>query len=136
MNVDIKIEGNSSQETHIVTQNQESILRLYDKIRRSEQKHKVALEVLSYHAMCVDNEFKGLRNMPLPDPMPDIARYDFSPWGLDEEAKPLYVLCMFKDMFELNNPPPGHPDHQQRYSTREVEEIQSSKPSFLQFVWF
>lgn len=28
MNVDIKIEGNSSQETHIVTQNQESILRV------------------------------------------------------------------------------------------------------------
>eukprot|EP00057_Strongylocentrotus_purpuratus_P010920 XP_011665394.1 PREDICTED: probable 3',5'-cyclic phosphodiesterase pde-5 [Strongylocentrotus purpuratus] len=94
--------------------------KLYDKIRRSEQKHKVALEVLSYHAMCVDNEFKGLRNMPLPDPMPDIARYDFSPWGLDEEAKPLYVLCMFKDMFELNNPPPGHPDHQQRFDYDEL----------------
>ncbi|XP_041484110.1 probable 3',5'-cyclic phosphodiesterase pde-5 isoform X2 [Lytechinus variegatus] len=94
--------------------------KLYDKIRRSEQKHKVALEVLSYHAMCMDNEFKGLRNMPLPDPMPDIARYDFSPWGLEEEAKPLYVLCMFKDMFDLNNPPPGHPDHQQRFDYDEL----------------
>ncbi|XP_072170370.1 probable 3',5'-cyclic phosphodiesterase pde-5 [Diadema setosum] len=94
--------------------------KLYDKIRRSEQKHKVALEVLSYHAMCMDDEFKGLRHMALPDPMPEIARYDFSPWGLDEEAKPLYVLCMFKDMFNLNNPPPGHPDHTQRFDYDEL----------------
>lgn len=75
--------------------------KLYQKIRRSEQKNRVALEVLSYHSQCTDKEFRYLRNMPLPDPIPDIARFDFSPWGLDEEAKPLYVLCMFKDLFNI-----------------------------------
>lgn len=30
--------------------------KLYDKIRRSEQKYKVALEVLSYHNTCSENE--------------------------------------------------------------------------------
>lgn len=30
--------------------------KLYDKIRRSEQKYKVALEVLSYHSTCSEDE--------------------------------------------------------------------------------
>lgn len=30
--------------------------KLYDKIRRSEQKYKVALEVLSYHNTCTEDE--------------------------------------------------------------------------------
>ncbi|XP_022097023.1 probable 3',5'-cyclic phosphodiesterase pde-5 isoform X1 [Acanthaster planci] len=76
--------------------------KLYDKIHRSEQKHKVALEVLSYHSQCYEEDLENLKKVALPDPMPQLARYDFSPWGLDEEAKPLYVLCMFQDMFTLN----------------------------------
>ncbi|XP_071807171.1 probable 3',5'-cyclic phosphodiesterase pde-5 isoform X1 [Asterias amurensis] len=76
--------------------------KLYDKIHRSEQKHKVALEVLSYHSQCHDEDLENLKKVALPDPMPQLARYDFSPWGLDEEAKPLYVLCMFQDMFTLS----------------------------------
>lgn len=30
--------------------------KLYDKIRKSEQKYKVALEVLSYHSTCTEEE--------------------------------------------------------------------------------
>ncbi|XP_070554826.1 probable 3',5'-cyclic phosphodiesterase pde-5 isoform X3 [Ptychodera flava] len=75
--------------------------KLYDKIRRSEQKYKVALEVLSYHSQCTDNEYDELRNKPLPQSTPELARYEFSPWHLEEEAKPLYVLCMFRDLFGL-----------------------------------
>lgn len=31
--------------------------KLYDKIKRSEQKYRVALEVLSYHNTCTEDEF-------------------------------------------------------------------------------
>ena len=34
--------------------------KLYDKIRVSEQKHRVALDVLSYHASCTEEEVDGL----------------------------------------------------------------------------
>lgn len=94
--------------------------KLYQKIRRSEQKNRVALEVLSYHSQCTDDEFKCLRNMALPDPIPDIARFDFSPWGLEESAKPLYVLCMFKDLFNIKDAPPEFIEMSQRFDYDEL----------------
>jgi len=39
--------------------------KLYDKIRRSEQKYKVALEVLSYHSMCSEQEVSMMKQTPL-----------------------------------------------------------------------
>lgn len=41
-------------------------LQLYDKIRKSEQKYKVALEVLSYHNQCSDDEYQLVRKQSLP----------------------------------------------------------------------
>ncbi|XP_038056910.1 probable 3',5'-cyclic phosphodiesterase pde-5 isoform X1 [Patiria miniata] len=92
--------------------------KLYDKIHRSEQKHKVALEVLSYHSQCHEEDLENLKKVALPDPMPQLARYDFSPWGLDEEAKPLYVLCMFQDMFTLNGD--DHNDNSERFDYEDL----------------
>ncbi|XP_071837801.1 probable 3',5'-cyclic phosphodiesterase pde-5 isoform X3 [Apostichopus japonicus] len=94
--------------------------KLYQKIRRSEQKNRVALEVLSYHNQCTDEEFTYLRKMALPEPIPDIARFDFSPWGLDESAKPLYVLCMFKDLFNIKDAPPEFLEMSQRFDYDEL----------------
>ncbi|KAG7177349.1 cAMP and cAMP-inhibited cGMP 3',5'-cyclic phosphodiesterase 10A-like [Homarus americanus] len=46
--------------------------KLYDKIRRSEQKYKVALEVLSYHNSCTDDEFETLQADPLTQALPGV----------------------------------------------------------------
>ncbi|GFO47937.1 phosphodiesterase [Plakobranchus ocellatus] len=46
---------------------------LYEKIRRSEQKYKVALDVLSYHSQALAEEVSSLRARPLPDRIPDIS---------------------------------------------------------------
>ncbi|KFM58380.1 putative 3',5'-cyclic phosphodiesterase pde-5, partial [Stegodyphus mimosarum] len=40
--------------------------KLYDKIRRSEQKHKVALEILSYHNTCSEEEMNAIKDVQLP----------------------------------------------------------------------
>ncbi|GAB1598501.1 hypothetical protein Ahia01_000127200 [Argonauta hians] len=37
--------------------------KIYDKIRQSEQKFKVSLEVLSYHNQCTDDEFQKVKSM-------------------------------------------------------------------------
>jgi GAF domain-containing protein len=42
--------------------------KLYDKIRRSEQKYNVALEVLSYYNTCADDEFEKARAIGVPGP--------------------------------------------------------------------
>lgn len=42
------------------------LLQLYDKIRKSEQKYKVALEVLSYHNQCGEEEFSRQISLPMP----------------------------------------------------------------------
>ncbi|XP_048256360.1 probable 3',5'-cyclic phosphodiesterase pde-5 isoform X3 [Haliotis rufescens] len=73
--------------------------KLYEKIRRSEQKYKVALEVLSYHSQCSEEEMMSLRSSPVPHDMHAITSYAYSPWGIDNDEKPLYVLYMFKDLF-------------------------------------
>lgn len=50
--------------------------KLYDKIRRSEQKYKVALEVLTYHNQCTDSEVEKLKNEPIPDNINEITEYE------------------------------------------------------------
>lgn len=42
------------------------LFQLYDKIRRSEQKYKVALDVLAYHSTCTEDEFNMLKSANLP----------------------------------------------------------------------
>ena len=49
--------------------------KLYDKIRRSEQKYKVALEVLSYHnaASCEEVEMICKEERPTPEENQELA---------------------------------------------------------------
>lgn len=50
--------------------------KLYDKIRRSDQKYKVALEVLSYHNTPSLDEVEEIvaEGTPPPKPVEDISR--------------------------------------------------------------
>jgi cAMP and cAMP-inhibited cGMP 3',5'-cyclic phosphodiesterase 10 len=49
-------------------------LQLYEKMRRSEQKYRVALEVLSYHSKAAEDEIAKLNNMKLPDHIPKLTK--------------------------------------------------------------
>ncbi len=49
--------------------------KLYDKIRRSEQKHKVALEVLSYHNSCSVVEVDAMPRDSIPKAEPTLSKY-------------------------------------------------------------
>lgn len=75
---------------------------LYDRIRRSEQKCKVALEVLSYHASCTDEEYERMKTYTLPDNIPNIDRFEYSPWDVVNDMKPLYVVYMFLDLANMD----------------------------------
>ncbi|WAR23266.1 PDE5-like protein [Mya arenaria] len=77
--------------------------KLYEKIRRSEQKYKVALEVLSYHSQSSDDEFTTVKEVPVPDQITNITHYHFSPWAVTNMEKPIYVLYMFRDLFRRIN---------------------------------
>jgi cAMP and cAMP-inhibited cGMP 3',5'-cyclic phosphodiesterase 10 len=46
--------------------------KLYDKIRRSEQKYRVALEVLAYHSVCNADEVKKLKKVQQRDFIPEL----------------------------------------------------------------
>ena len=50
-------------------------LQLYEKIRRSEQKYRVALEVLSYHSQSSDDEFQNVKDIGVPDKIVNITQY-------------------------------------------------------------
>ena len=75
---------------------------LYERIRRSEQKCKVALEVLSYHASCSNEEYDRLKTHTIPENIPHLELFEFSPWSVDNEMKPIYVLYMFQDIAQLD----------------------------------
>lgn len=75
--------------------------KLYDKIRRSEQKYRVALEVLSYHNTAKDDELEKLKASGIPKELPDVEDYYFSPYKVDDFEKVSYVIYMFKDLFGL-----------------------------------
>ena len=48
--------------------------QLYEKIRRSEQKYRVALEVLSYHSQSSEDEFQSIKQIPVPDTIQNITQ--------------------------------------------------------------
>lgn len=73
--------------------------KLYEKIRRSEQKYRVALEVLSYHSQSSEEEFQAIKANKVPDNIHNITHYHFSPWAVTNMEKPVYVLYMFRDLF-------------------------------------
>lgn len=76
--------------------------RLYDRIMRKEQKYKVALEVLSYHNTCKENEVQAI----LRDPeIIDINFNDFylDPYKFSELEKCKAVITMFNDLFDLSS---------------------------------
>lgn len=78
--------------------------KLYDKIRRSEQKHRVALEVLSYHSKCSDQEFKSITDMQLDEPYPNLETYSFDSYSLSVKSQylmPSLVIQMTKNLFSL-----------------------------------
>nr|XP_049696554.1 probable 3',5'-cyclic phosphodiesterase pde-5 [Helicoverpa armigera] len=75
---------------------------LYDTIRMKEQKYRVALEVLSYHNTCRDNEVLAM----LADKEPisiNLNDYYLNPYKLSEFEKCKSVIKMFSDLFGLAN---------------------------------
>ncbi|XP_064486459.1 probable 3',5'-cyclic phosphodiesterase pde-5 isoform X3 [Ornithodoros turicata] len=75
--------------------------KLYDKIRRSEQKYKVALEVLSYHATCTDEEVMRIEAAPpLPHPGEELRHFSYSTYSLMSDEKVVATIFMFKDLFQ------------------------------------
>lgn len=80
------------------------LLQLYDKIRRSEQKHRVALEVLSYHSKCSDYEYKSITEIEVMDPYPNLETYAFDSYALSSQGlflMPSLVIQMTKNLFSL-----------------------------------
>lgn len=76
--------------------------KLYDKIRRSEKKYRVALEVLSYHNACTEEEIERVEKIGIPASIPKLSDYCFSPFEIDEYEKVTHVIYMFKDLFGFN----------------------------------
>ncbi|XP_060809436.1 probable 3',5'-cyclic phosphodiesterase pde-5 isoform X2 [Amyelois transitella] len=75
--------------------------RLYDRIMRKEQKYKVALEVLSYHNTCRENEVQTLL---VENGNVDVNLNDFylDPYSLNEFEKCQCALTMFNELFDMS----------------------------------
>lgn len=76
--------------------------KLYDKIRRSEQKYRVALDVLSYHNTCLDEEVQDMLGRGVPAAMPLVDEFHFNVFDIDDFEKARHAIFMFKDLFGLN----------------------------------
>lgn len=75
--------------------------KLYDKINRSEQKYKVALEVLSYHNTCTEEEVDdALKELNACD-VREVNVFTFSPFIIDDYQKVIHSIYMFIDLFHL-----------------------------------
>lgn len=75
--------------------------KLYDKIRRSEQKYKVALEVLSYHNTTNEEEVQKFLKEKTPELAPDLDDYYFNPFAYNDFEKIKLATHMFIDLFGL-----------------------------------
>lgn len=75
--------------------------KLYDKIRKSEQKYRVALEVLSYHNSCAEEEVQVALKDGIPETLIGVDDYYFNPFELEDYEKARYAIFMFIDLFGL-----------------------------------
>nr|CAD7401018.1 unnamed protein product [Timema cristinae] len=73
--------------------------QLYDKIANSEQKYRVALDILSYHNTCTEDEVEQFSKQEKPNIMPGIDEYYFDVFALDDFEKARHAIYMFKDLF-------------------------------------
>lgn len=75
--------------------------KLYETIVRNEQKYKVALEVLSYHNTCKDDEVRDLLALE-PHKIDHILDdYYLDPYSLNAKKKCQAVIIMFDDLFGM-----------------------------------
>ncbi|KAI0979393.1 hypothetical protein GJ496_001549 [Pomphorhynchus laevis] len=70
--------------------------QMYERLIISEQKLKVAIDILTYHASCHDDEYATFVSHPL---IPEIADLNYDSWNLDESLKPAMAVAMFRDLF-------------------------------------
>ncbi|CAG9558101.1 unnamed protein product [Danaus chrysippus] len=78
--------------------------RLYDKIMRKEQRYRVALEVLSYHNTCKEDEVRRVleSNEDKEEDVTSLTNFYFDPYKLGDIQKCKAVITMFDDLFELS----------------------------------
>uniref|UniRef100_A0A2A4JSA6 Phosphodiesterase n=1 Tax=Heliothis virescens TaxID=7102 RepID=A0A2A4JSA6_HELVI len=76
--------------------------RLYDRIMRKEQKYRVALEVLSYHNTCRENEVMAMLSDQEPISI-NLNDYYLDPYKFSEFEKCKSVIKMFSNLFDLAN---------------------------------
>ncbi|KAK6621638.1 hypothetical protein RUM44_001445 [Polyplax serrata] len=74
--------------------------RLFQAINNSEQKYKVALEVLSYHSTCTEYEVAEV--LPLPQKLNGLDSYDLNFLLMDDMEKAKQTIFMFNDLFGFN----------------------------------
>ncbi|XP_039763171.1 probable 3',5'-cyclic phosphodiesterase pde-5 isoform X2 [Pararge aegeria] len=75
--------------------------KLYNDIKRNEQRYKVALEILSYHNTCQDDEVQKFQN----DTrllLTNLNDYYLDPYKLDDFMKYKATITMFDDLFKLS----------------------------------
>ena len=79
--------------------------KLYDRISLSEQKNRVALELLSYHTGCSEEEFqhvKHLTSSPVHQPATvGLDQFWFSAFSIGDLEKVNSAVYMFVDLFGL-----------------------------------
>ncbi|GIY50613.1 probable 3',5'-cyclic phosphodiesterase pde-5 [Caerostris darwini] len=77
--------------------------KLYDKIRRSEQKHKLALEILSYHNTCSEQEIDSIKAITTPLDSEQLQHYSFSPENLSTDEKVIASIFMLMDLPQIQS---------------------------------
>lgn len=75
--------------------------KLFDKIKKSEHKYKVALEVLSYHNSCTEDEVNRCMEMDIEKAVDAIDDFFFCPYVLSDFEKAAHTVYMFIDLFGL-----------------------------------
>ncbi|KER22547.1 hypothetical protein T265_09409 [Opisthorchis viverrini] len=75
-----------------------NVARMYDRIYRSDKKYRVALEVLTYHNCVTEADVAAVLPCNIPDNIPGITQYDFSPWDVPEEQEIPAVVYMMYDL--------------------------------------
>lgn len=75
--------------------------KLFDQIKKSEHKYRVALEVLSYHNSCTEDEVSRCLDMDIQTPAVGLDDYYFCSYILSDFEKAAHTVYMFSDLFGL-----------------------------------
>lgn len=75
--------------------------KILDKFNSLKLRNQISYDTLRYQVTASPEDIDYLRKEKIPESFPVLTKFDFSPWSIKNEKRPVIVLYMFKELMVM-----------------------------------